>query len=64
MTLLYVLIGLAAVYAAYYFGARKGTARLHAAGIDGTQTIPEHVHENRNESPDNSHKQHSHGGCC
>ncbi len=65
MTLLYVLIGLAVVYAAFAFGRRKqsnyinqpvaGGANAYGTSADG------HVHGDS----EDTHKQHkSHGGCC
>ena len=65
MILIYVLIGLAIIYAAFAFGRRKqsnyinqplpGSAHSQATSNDA------HVHDDSEEA----HEQHkSHGGCC
>ena len=71
MTLLYILIGLAVVYAAYYFGAKKNSSQARLAGhFDEVAPVDSHAHTDSNgahihNDSEDSHKQHkSHGGCC
>lgn len=56
MTLLYILIGLAAVYLAYSYGAKKGYGNAAQSVQDKTSADPhEHAHA--------GNKGHG-GGCC
>lgn len=72
MTLLYVLIGIAVVYAAFVFGTKKKTNQNYLAG-QMSQPMPggTHVHgsldssSNAHDDSEETHTQHkSHGGCC
>ena len=71
MMLIYVLIGIAAVYAAYYFGAKKNSSPARIAGQINKQ-VPGGIHSNGtsndayvHDDSEEPHKQHkSHGGCC
>ncbi len=71
MILIYVLIGLAMVYAAYYFGTKKNSSQARIAGqfneaapggvYSHGNSNDAHVHDDSEEA----HEQHkSHGGCC
>lgn len=70
MTLLYVLIGLAVVYAAYYFGAKKKANQAQLAN-QINQPLPgkTHAHDSLDSShvrdaSEETHKQHKGHGCC
>ena len=70
MTLLYILIGLAVLYAAYYFGAKKNSSQARLAGhLNGTAPGNTHVHGSLDslhvhDASEETHKQHKGHGCC
>ncbi len=60
MTLLYIIIGLTAIYLAYSFGIKKGVAKaVQVVDEDNNVNSHNHVH-NRAQA---AYKNHS-GGCC
>jgi hypothetical protein len=61
MTLIYALIGLAVVYAAYVFGTRKNSNQTRMKD-DMNQSMPGDT--NVHGPSENTHKKHRGHGCC